>query len=64
MAVSAAHNRASMKYNKEKTRQISLRFTDHDADILEQLDAIPNKQGYIKELIRADIERNGPAQKA
>ena len=26
-----------------------------DADILEKLDAIQNKQGYIKALIRADI---------
>lgn len=70
MAVSAAHKRASVKYNKEKTRQINFRFTEHDADILERLDAVPNKQGYIKALIRADIARakseaeaTGPAQK-
>ena len=55
MAVSEAHKRASVKYNKENTRQINFRFTEHDADILERLDAVPNKQGYIKALIRADI---------
>jgi hypothetical protein len=26
-----------------------------DADLLEKLSAVPSKQGYIKELIRADI---------
>ena len=30
-----------------------------DADILTKLAAVPNKQGYIKQLIRADIERSG-----
>lgn len=29
-----------------------------DADILEKLAAVPNKQGYIKDLIRADIQKN------
>lgn len=28
-----------------------------DADILASLDAEPNKQGYIKHLIRSDIEK-------
>ena len=30
-----------------------------DADILTKLAAVPNKSGYIKQLIRADIERSG-----
>ena len=29
-----------------------------DADILEQLEKVGNKQGYIKELIRRDIAEN------
>lgn len=30
---------------------------DNDADILEHLEKIENVQGYIKELIRADMAR-------
>ena len=29
-----------------------------DWDVLEKLDSVPNKQGYIKGLIRADLERS------
>lgn len=28
-----------------------------DADILQKIDVVDDKQGYIKRLIRADIER-------
>ena len=30
-----------------------------DADILEKLDAVPSRQGYIKSLIRADMAAHG-----
>ncbi len=30
---------------------------ENDADILEKLGSLTNKQGYIKQLIRFDIER-------
>ena len=54
-----AHTRANTKYNKSHTKQVPLRFNlKTDADILEKLDSIPNKLGYIKQLIRADIEKN------
>lgn len=29
-----------------------------DAEIIEKMDSVPNKAGYIKELIRRDIERD------
>lgn len=29
-----------------------------DKDVIEALEAVDNKQGYIKALIRADIERS------
>lgn len=46
------------KYNKEKTVQFKMKLNVHtDADIIEKLESVPNKQGYIKDLIRADIER-------
>ena len=58
MAVSEAHKRASMKYDKENMRQIKFNLSlKYDLDIIARLDAVPNKQGYIKELIRADIAR-------
>lgn len=33
--------------------------TVHDADVIAALEAKDNKSGYIKTLIRADIERQG-----
>lgn len=45
------------RYDAEHTRQIVLKLNRRtDADILRKLDEQPNKQGYIKQLIRADIE--------
>ena len=50
--------RASVKYNKENTAQISLKLNrTTDADLIESLNRIANKQGYIKELIRRDIAK-------
>ena len=48
--------RASVKYNKENTVQISLKLNrSTDADLIDSLNRVKNKQGYIKELIRRDI---------
>lgn len=53
-----AQKRASVKYNAEKTTLITIRLTHTtDADILERLNSVPNKQGYLKDLIRKDIGR-------
>lgn len=30
-----------------------------DEDVLEKLDSVPSKQGYIKRLIRADLKKIG-----
>ena len=50
--------RASVKYNKENTVQISLKLNrSTDADLIDSLSRIANKQGYIKELIRRDIAK-------
>lgn len=54
--VSKAQIQAQAKYDKENTKSIHLKFnTKSDADILEKLDAVDSKQGYIKELIRKDL---------
>lgn len=50
--------RASIKYNKENTVQISLKLNrSTDADMIDSLSRVNNKQGYIKELIRRDIAK-------
>ena len=55
-----ALNQARDRYDRENTKQIKFKFNlKTDADILSKLQAEPNTQGYIKRLIREDIERNG-----
>lgn len=50
--------RASRKYDKKNTRHVGLKLNlKIDADIIEKLDSVPSKQGYVKELIRADIKK-------
>lgn len=44
------------KYDKENTCRVNLKFNlATDKDILEKLNSVKNKQGYIKQLIRNDI---------
>lgn len=51
--------RSKREYDKTNARTFSLKFNvKTDADILELFEAIDNKQGYIKRLIREDIARN------
>ena len=57
MASSEAAKRAVRRYDEKRTRQIKLKLNvGTDADILEKLDSVPNKQGYIKQLIRDDLK--------
>lgn len=54
-----AAKRARKKYNDANTKLITLRLNlKLDADILDKLDDVGNKQGYIKDLIRKDIAKN------
>ena len=58
MTVSDAQRKANAKFEREKTRSIKIKLTiSTDADILAKLDAVGNKQGYIKKLIRDDLKR-------
>ena len=44
---------------KENTTFIGLKLNKHtDSDIIEKLSTVPSKQGYIKQLIKADIAVN------
>jgi len=51
-----ARVKASVKYNAKNVKQVKLNLNRKtDADIIEHLEASPNMQGYIKELIRKDM---------
>ena len=52
MATSESQKRATARYQKANTKMRSVRFYPSERDILAWLDAQPNKQGYIKDLIR------------
>ena len=53
-----AQIKAQARYDAENTRQVHLKLNRRtDEDVLEKLDSVPSKQGYIKELIRADLKR-------
>ena len=56
MASTDAQKRASAKYDAANTKVVTLKFNLRtDADIIEKLESVENRQGYIKELIRADM---------
>lgn len=59
--VSDAQKQAAAKYRKEKEVQRVVRFSPQEYDLLEHLDAQPNKMGYLKKLIREDMERKNLA---
>lgn len=53
-----AQIKAQKKYDAENTRQVHLKLNRRtDEDVLEKLDSVPSKQGYIKALIRADLKK-------
>ena len=62
MAQSEAQKRATARYQRESTKSVSIRFMPGDADILAWLDEQPNKAGYVKALIRADMEARKAGQ--
>lgn len=50
--------KAIRKYDDANTKKVSLKLNlNTDKDVLQRLDSVPNKQGYIKELIRADMSK-------
>lgn len=51
---------ASNKFNKENTLCVLLRLNfSTDRDVIQKLESVPSKMGYIKELIRKDMRENG-----
>ena len=57
MAVSEAQKKASAKYQREKTRQVNLKFSPREAELYEWLTAQDGSMsGTIKRLIRQAME--------
>lgn len=57
---SKAQLKAQEKYRKNNTRNVTLQLNINiDKDILKKLDEVPSKMGYIKELIRKDMKKQG-----
>lgn len=53
---SEAQKKAVQKY-KQKVKRITLEFHPTEDDLWEQIQKQPKKQTYIKDLIRADMEK-------
>ena len=52
------------RYHKAHTVSLTIRLMKNtEQDILQKLDSVPNKAGYIKALIRADMDKSGEQQK-
>ena len=59
MPTSEAQKRAVLRYDAANTKQLHLKLNlTTDADIIRRLEKVGQIQGYIKALIRADIEKN------
>lgn len=49
---------AAAAWDRANTVRVHLKLNKHtDAEIIEKLSKVDSKQGYIKQLIRADISR-------
>ena len=47
------------RYNKKSTISCNIRLMKNtEQDLIDKLESVPNKAGYIKALIRLDIESN------
>lgn len=59
MPVSEAQKRAVRKYDDQNTKQYHLKLNlKTDADIIDRLAQQESAQGYIKRLIREDMENH------
>ena len=50
-----AQKRAKEKYRK-KTGKVTIEFYPQEAELLQKVKSQPSQQGYIKELIRKDLQ--------
>lgn len=61
--VSDAQKKASAKFDQANTKKYAIKLNmNTDRELIEHLQKVGNVQGYIKELIRQDIEKGGAAK--
>ena len=59
MAETEAQRRASARYKKQSTHQLSMRFFPADEELWKRLCSMPEgKAAYMRRLIREDMERS------
>ena len=56
--VSDAKRKYQAKYRSEKTKQLVVRFFPSDMEVMEYAKSQENTTQYIKNLIRADMEKH------
>lgn len=50
----------AMEYANNNNKKVTIALhTTIDADVMEKLESVPSKRGYILDLIRRDIAENG-----
>lgn len=60
MSTKEAQTRAKAKWRKKAIMVFQVNLNrENDADIIQKLDDVPNKAGYVKGLIRDDIAKEG-----
>ena len=57
MPLTEAQKRAKAKYNSEKLKRFTVSFYPTESELWEKLQEQDNKQGYIKDLIRKDLNK-------
>lgn len=58
-----SQRKASKKYDKANTIMTAIKLNKNtDKEIIEKLESVENKQGYIKQLIRNEINAKKPRQ--
>ena len=62
MSTSEAQKRASMRYDKANMVGKVVKFSPRERDLLEHLQKQPNMSGYIKQLIRRDMEEQNKSK--
>lgn len=55
--VSEAQKRASEKYRKNNVKQYILKFYPADRELFDYLSSKENRSQFLKDLIRADMEK-------
>ena len=53
-----AQKRAQAKYMRNNVVSLRIDIYPKDKDIADYLATLPNKQGYVKALIRADMDKH------